>query len=80
MPCCAPALFPFSNAFVANVAYDDALKAIYGSTPRVEVLAYDAEAGNYYSLNGLPGFQIKFDGNNVNVDFGGQTQGFIRIS
>ena len=80
MGCCQPYEIPFGNASSIEVAYTDDMKRNLGPFPKVEVFLWNEEAGQYYSTNGIPGMEIKFNGNTVHVDFGGTADGYVKIS
>lgn len=79
MACCVPYMVPFSNVSMTTVDYNTGLKELYGAYPKVTVYYYDQEANEYYEANGIPGSEVKFDGNTISVDHGGPATGQIKI-
>lgn len=76
--CCVPTEFIFSNASSTTIAYDDVLRAKYGSKPRVNVYYFDPVTNELYLS---PFFTVvKFISNNIIVDHGGPNSGIISIT
>lgn len=78
--CCVPYRIPFANVAFKDIQYTDDMKRNLGPYPKIEILAWDQDTQDYYSTNGIPGFEIKFDGNIIHVDFGGPGIGIVKIS
>jgi hypothetical protein len=78
MPCCAPTIFPFTNAASSTIAYGPVLATQYGSTPRVFVLYRDAGTGEYIVA---PWFtRIEFSNDEIRVDHGGPQNGVVVVN
>jgi hypothetical protein len=76
--CCPPTEFSFSNATSTTIAYDEAMRAKYGTKPRVNVYYYDTVSGELYLS---PFFTVvKFISNNIIVDHGGPNSGIISVT
>lgn len=80
MACCQPYQFPFSNVALLDINYSADMAANLGPEPKVEVFYRDPDTGEFYTINGLPGSQIKFDGSTIKADFGGIATGVVKVS
>jgi hypothetical protein len=80
MPCCKPYQFPFANQAFTDINYTPEMRESLGEAPKIEVFYWDPEAGEYYQTNGVPGSQMKFDGETISVDHGGLATGIIKLS
>lgn len=80
MGCCIPYEVPFGNVASIDTPYTNDMKQTLGPYPTIEVFLWDDATQEYYSTNGVPGIELKFDGNTIHADFGGPGTGFIKIS
>ena len=80
MGCCIPYQFPYANIASSTIQYTDDMKRNLGPYPKVEVLALDPDTGEFVSTNGIPGSEIKFDGNQIKIDHGGMGTGIVKVS
>lgn len=78
MPCCAPTIFPFTNATDSTIAYSAPLQQLYGSQPKVFVLYRDADTGEYVVASWFT--RIEFGGGEIRVDHGGPQNGIVVVS
>lgn len=80
MACCPVNIIPFSNQLTTTIDYNAGLKAEFGNYPKVSLYYFDSSTGDFYEVNGVPGTEVKFDGDNIIVDHGGPATGLLKIS
>lgn len=80
MICCVPYLVAFVNALTTTIPYPAGLKTIYGSYPHIQVLYYDADAGEYVVATPLEESRVAFTGSSIEISHGGVQSGIIKIT
>lgn len=75
MACCIPIIVAFAGVAFTNVTFG----AQYGEVPKVTIYYLDGESGTFYSINGVPGVNMKVVGNTLEIDHGGINTGQIRV-
>ena len=76
--CCIPTKVQFINADTTTIVYTQAMRDSYGTQPRVFVYYYDSTTGEFYQSTFFT--VMHFDGNNITVDHGGNSSGFIVVT
>lgn len=77
MTCCPSYNTQFSNVEMKTIPYGDDKRAEFGNVPNIKVYIRDDVTGEYVSL---PFFSAQIVGDNVIVDFGGISTGFIKLN
>ena len=80
MACCPYDIISFADKLTTSIAYPDTLKAIFGQKPRVSVYYWDADVGEFYTLNDFPTSSVIFTGSSIEIDHGGLASGYVKIS
>ena len=77
MDCCPPYLQSFSNVSLTIVPYGAAMKSKYGIAPNINTYFFDNIASEYV-ISFVPLARIL--GDTIEVDHGGPSTGYIKIS
>lgn len=75
MTCCEPFILNFANVPSSVINYTAAMQEMYGPKPNVQV--YFKEGAEYALSDDMN--QVKFDGVNISIDYGGPAYGFVKV-
>lgn len=75
MTCCNPTIVNFLNVASSVINYSAQMLTDYGQEPNVQVYY---KSGTEYILSDDMN-QVKFDGVDISIDYGGLSTGFIKI-
>jgi len=75
MTCCVATILNFLGVATMTINYSADMIANYGPEPNVQI--YYLDGAEYVLSDDMN--QVKFDGVNINIDFGGPGEGFVKI-
>jgi hypothetical protein len=75
MMCCSPITQSFVNASTLTIPFGAIQQAEYGAQPNVQVYIKD---GTEYVLSDDMN-EVRFTGENIEIDFGGPATGFVKV-
>lgn len=74
MNCCEATIYPFNGSSM-TIDYNTAHKSAYGLEPNVQV--YYREGTEFVLSDDMN--QVSFDGNSIEIDFGGPAVGIVKV-
>lgn len=80
MSCCTPTIVPFSNVATSSISYPAALQIAHGAIPRVQVIYYNEETGDFdLSIDATKVALVGTPVNEIFIDHGGPNSGYVKI-
>lgn len=75
--CCKQTQFDFVNEATTTIPYGEAMRAQYGTQPRVTVWYFDPVTNEFYQSTFFT--VMKFNGSDITIDHGGPNSGFVMV-
>lgn len=75
MTCCNPIIQSFADVATLTIPYGDIEQALYGTDPNVQV--YINDGTDYVLSDDMNG--IMLTGTAIEIDFGGNATGFVKV-